>query len=170
MKKCANVTSVLTAKRGGIFCEKRTTKNDEVRSDISVLGFWSTGQVAFLHISWHMRFQTKRHKIHKPKYCENLWNKYVREKRKHNERMQEVEHGNFNLLVFSSNAGMGQELSGFYKRLSELISEKRKQWYDTTASWIKRKVSFSIINSICLRVRVSRSTFGKSCGFCWPVI
>ena len=41
--------------------------------------------------------------------------------------MQEVEHGNFNLLVFSSNAGMGQELSGFYKRLSELISERRKQ-------------------------------------------
>ena len=73
--------------------------------------------------------------------------------------MQEVENGSFNPLVFSLKVCVGREFTRFYKRLLELISEKRKQRYNTKASFVKQKVSFSIINSICLCVRGSRSGF-----------
>ena len=41
------------------------------------------------------------------------------------------------------------------------MSEKRKHQYDTIAPWVNRKMSFPIINSICLYARGSRSSFGN---------
>ena len=46
--------------------------------------------------------------------------------KQYNERILQVEHGNFTLLVMPTTGGMGRENRKFYARLSEVIYEKRK--------------------------------------------
>ena len=57
----------------------------------------------------------------------------------------------------SANGGMARECQKFYKRLAELIAEKKKQRYSVISSWVKRKISFSLMNSVGLCLRGSRS-------------
>ena len=80
-------------------------------------------------------------------------------KRTYNERILQIEHGTFTPLVFSATGGMGREATKFYQRLAEIISEKNKADYPKTMLWIRRKVCFSLINSLGLCLRGSRSVF-----------
>ena len=68
----------------------------------------------------------------------------------YNERVQEIEHGSFTPVVMSATGGMARECSKFY-------SEKRDQPYSVIASRIRRKISFSLIRSIGMCIRGSRS-------------
>ena len=73
----------------------------------------------------------------------------------------QVEHGSFTPLVMSATGGMGRECQKFYNRLAEMISEKRNMDYSIIATWIRRKISFSLIKSIGLCIRGSRSVYPK---------
>ena len=59
----------------------------------------------------------------------------------------------------SAIGGMGRECHKFYSRLSEIIDEKRGQNYNVVSSWIRRKIFFSLMNSIGLCIRGSRTVF-----------
>ena len=59
------------------------------------------------------------------------------------------------LLLMSATGDMGRECHKFCSRLSE----KRGQNYNVVASWIRRKIFFSLMNSIGLCVRGSRTVF-----------
>ena len=78
-------------------------------------------------------------------------------KRAYNERVQEIEHGSFTPIVMSANGRMARECSKFYSHISKMIAEKRDQPYSVIASWIRRKISFSLIRSIGMCIRGSRS-------------
>ena len=82
-------------------------------------------------------------------------------KRLYNERIMQVEYGTFIPLVMSATRGMGRESSKFYSRLSELISEKREQSYSIVGTWIQRKITFTLIKSIGMCLRGSRSIFHR---------
>ena len=85
-----------------------------------------------------------------------------KEKKKcYNERILQVEHGSFTPLVMSATGGMGRECKKFYSRLSEIVAEKRGQRYSTVAPWIRRKICFSLVNSIGLCLRGSRTVFNN---------
>ena len=45
--------------------------------------------------------------------------------RKYSERITNVEQGTFTPLVFTSTGGMARQSQIFYKRMSELMAEKR---------------------------------------------
>ena len=79
------------------------------------------------------------------------------EKRQYNERIFQVENGSFTPLVMTSNGGFGRECGQFNLKLAERIVEKRKQPYSIISSWIKRKIIFSLLRSIGLCLRGSRS-------------
>jgi len=64
-------------------------------------------------------------------------------------------------LVFSEIGGVGREAAKMYSRLPEMIAEKRNVSYAKTISWIRREISFSLIKSIGIYVRGSRSSFGQ---------
>ena len=83
-------------------------------------------------------------------------------KRQYNERIMEVEHGTFTPLVMSATGGMSRESKKFYSRLSELISEKRKTNYSTVITWVRRKITFSLIKSMGMCIRGSRSLFNDN--------
>ena len=74
----------------------------------------------------------------------------------------EIEHDSFTPLVMSETGGMSRESRKFYVRLSQMISEKRDVNYSTIATWIRRKITFSLIKSIGLCTRGSRSTFSST--------
>ena len=77
-------------------------------------------------------------------------------KRKYNNRVMNVEQRCFTPLAFSANGGMGHECKKFYSVLAEMITIKRKQEYCITMSWLRRKISFSVMRSILLCIRRSR--------------
>ena len=67
-----------------------------------------------------------------------------------------MEQGCFMPLVFSANGGMGRECKKFYSVLAEMITSKRKKEYCIPMSWLRRKISFSLMISILLCIRDSR--------------
>ena len=73
-----------------------------------------------------------------------------------------VEQGTFTPLVFSSSGGMAPECRVFFKRLSSLISEKRKEAYSVVASWVKTKLSFALLRSAVLCIRGTRHPYYKA--------
>ena len=83
-----------------------------------------------------------------------------KEKKKNsNERILEVEHGSSTPIVMSAYGGIGKEGNKFYNRLAELLAEKKNQQLSVMASWIRKKLIFALINSICICVRGSHRVF-----------
>ena len=89
----------------------------------------------------------------------NFANHSSKQKREYIERILQAEHGTFTPLVISTTGGMGRESRKFYARLSEMISEKRKESYAFISSWIRRKKSFALANSFCTCLSGSRSVY-----------
>ena len=56
-------------------------------------------------------------------------------------------------LVFTNTGGIADECVKYHSSLAELSSNKKAESYSSTISWIKAKVSFTIVRSaiLCLR-------------------
>ena len=81
------------------------------------------------------------------------------QKKTYNERILQIEHGSFTPLVMSVAGGMSRECKKFYSRLAEMICKKRKTNYNVTITLIRKKIAFSLIKSIGICIRGSRSVF-----------
>ena len=68
-------------------------------------------------------------------------------------------YGRFTPLVMSATSPMGRECKKFYARLAEMISYKRGTSYSVIAGWVRRKITLSLIKSIGMCLRGSRSVF-----------
>ena len=79
-------------------------------------------------------------------------------KREYGQRIREVERGVFTPLVLSTNGGMGREASTFYKRLADLLSQRRQQTYSTVMGWLRCRISFASLRASIMCIRGSRST------------
>ena len=71
-------------------------------------------------------------------------------------RVLEVDQASFTLLVFTTTGGIGRECLRYHSRLAELISVEKGKNYAKTLTWIRGKVSFSILRSALLCLRGSR--------------
>ena len=78
-------------------------------------------------------------------------------KREYGDRIREVENGSFTPLVFATPGGWSRETTIFYKRLAEFMSISRNAKYRETISWMRRKLSFSLVKSAIMCIRGSRS-------------
>ena len=63
-------------------------------------------------------------------------------------RVLEVEQASFTPLVFTTAGGMARKCLRYHSRLAELIWIKKGEDYAQTLTWIRGKVSFSILRSI----------------------
>ena len=79
--------------------------------------------------------------------------------RQYNARILEVEHGSFTPLVMTALDGIRMDASKFYSCLSESIAKKRKKRYRVIKNWISRKISFALVNCVCMCVRGSGSIY-----------
>ena len=70
-------------------------------------------------------------------------------KREYGNRIREVEYAVFTPLVFSTMDGMRKETTVAYKRLAELLAQKRKSEYGITLAWMKWTLLFCLDTIIC---------------------
>ena len=66
---------------------------------------------------------------------------------KKREHVMDVEHRVFTPLVLSSTGGMGREATTFYKRLTDMTSQKRQLPYSVVMRWLKCRLSFASLRS-----------------------
>ena len=95
-----------------------------------------------------------------------LYRQHERAKKsKYARRVAEIEHGCFTPLVFTTSGGMAPEATTLFRRLADLVSEKRVSSYSATMNWIRCAccLSFSLLRSSLLCIRGSRSTQRTFC-------
>ena len=80
-------------------------------------------------------------------------------KKDYNELILEVERGSFTPTVMSAYGGIRKEGNKLYNCLIELLLEKKKQQLLLMIIWIRRKLIFALINSVCMCIRGSRRVF-----------
>ena len=80
----------------------------------------------------------------------------------YNERVLEIENGSFTPLVFSVFGGMGQECQMFYKRLCQMLSEKRGESHAVVATWVRTRTSFALLRATLMSIRGCRHRYYNS--------
>ena len=128
--------------------------SDEARLDVAARGFWITGQKAFFDIRVFNPL-AKRYVNLNSQRCYEVNEK--EKKRHYNERILEIEHASFTPMVYSATGGCGRECRKAIRRLSEMISEKTNSNYSDIISYITRKINFSLIKSVQICLRGSRT-------------
>ena len=131
---------------------------DEARLDIAARGFWQAAQSAFLDVRV---FNPNAKRYAKMELTKAYEYNEKENKRLYNERILQLEHGSFTPLVFSATGRMGRECKKFFARLAEMIAEKRKTNYNTVMTWMRWKISFSLIRSIGTCLCGSRTMFSN---------
>ena len=150
-----SVEPILQPLTGEQFQYCTANKSDEARLDVAARGFWTRGQRAFCDV--RVFDPSAPRLLTKP--LSTAYSEYEQEKRRnYNQRVIQIEHGTFTPLVFSLFGGMSPECSRFYSRLSQLLSDKRKETQSITTSWVRVRISFSLLRSALLCMRGSRST------------
>ena len=138
---------------GEVFKYKSANKQDDARSDIKCLGFWSKMRQAFFDV-----------KVVSPlarSYCELpvsdvLLMAEKAKSREYRERILFVEHGDFNPLVFTISGALGPQSSMVLKRLAEKISERQSLQRSAVAGWLRCRLSFALLRATLLCVRGRR--------------
>ena len=114
----------------GLATRHATAITDEnARVDICVRGFWGSAHghpSAFLDVKVFNPSAPSYRKT-QPQAC---YSQHERAKKwAYEQRINEIEHGSFTPLIFSTTGGMGRAATVFYKRLASLLAEKRRQPY-----------------------------------------
>ena len=90
----------------------------------------------------------------------STYRRHEKEKRrKYEQRINQVEHGTFTPLVLSTSGGWGPSATVAFRRLAGLISNKYGQPYSQAISFIRCKITYSLIKSAIMCLRGPRSSF-----------
>ena len=125
------------------------TENN-ARLDVSALGFWCRDQRAFFDIKVFDPVAPS----HAHQSLDVAHSKQENEKhRQYEDRILHVVHASFTPLVFTVAGGMSKCTKKFFSRLGEMLAEKILQPKSIVSSWIRCRVSLSILRSAirCLR-------------------
>ena len=77
----------------------------------------------------------------------SLYRKFEKDKRrKHKQKIREIEMASFTPLVFSTSGGMSGCTNVFFKRLAYLFSLKKLD-YGNVMAWLHCRLSFSLLRS-----------------------
>ena len=148
------VEPLLTPLTGEKFTYKTANTDDHARLDVSARGVWVKGSKAFFDVRvFNPLAQSYTSQTLKAAHKSNENSK----KREYAERVLNVEHGSFTPLVFTCFGGMSTECSHFFNRISDKISEKRDIDLSKGRSWVRTKLSFSLLRSTNLCIRGSRT-------------
>ena len=115
--------------------------------------FWSKGRDAFFDVRVFYPIAPS----YRQKELKAIYNQHEGEKkRSYGERVREVEKASFTPLVFSSMGGMARECTVFFKRLADILAEK-KIGFSKMMFLIRCKISFALLRSSICAIRGSRS-------------
>ena len=133
-----------------------TNVKDGARSDVAARGFWTPLDKAFFDVRvLHPGAKSNENKSFEKMYAQHEDEK----KRLYNSRIQDVEHGHFTPLVFSTTGGMSKECTRFLKKLSEKLSNKTQQTYSDTISFVRRRLRFELLRTTLIAIRGHRGRY-----------
>jgi len=142
---------------------KTANKEDGARLDIVAESFWGRGrQRAFFDVRVFNPLAMNYRNSSRPQcYRRNELEK----RRAYDERIR-VEHGSFSSLVFSTAGGMGPTANVVYKIVASLIAKKHGKPYSKTIYWMRCRLSYSLLRSAIMCLRVARSSLHRPiCSF-----
>ena len=144
---------------GEIILPRTANKQDDARLDIRAKGFWSRQKDAIFDVRvFHPNASSYRSTNIPALYRQHEMAK----KREYGDRIREVEYAVFTPLVFSTTGRMRKETTVAYKRLAELLAQKRKSEYGITLAWMRCTLSFALIRSAVMAIRGSRSASNRN--------
>ena len=76
--------------------------------------------------------------------------------REYRARILEVEHGDFNPLVFTCTGGMAPQCHLVMKRLAEQLSKQLNLQHSVVSGWLRCRLSFALLRTTLLCVRATR--------------
>ena len=154
---CHNVATEppLQPLTGETLTARSANTDDNARLDIRARGFWNNYQDAFFDVRVFYPNAPSNRSTDAYKRHEQA------KKREYGQRVREVEHGVFTPLVLSTNGGMGTEATTFYKRLADLIANKRNHNYSMVMGWLRCRISFAVLRCSIMCIRGSRSSFHR---------
>jgi hypothetical protein len=135
---------------GEEFKYNSANKEPDARSDIKVCGFWRKMQQAFFDVKVVSPYARSYSRL----TTVSLYRMAEKSKmREYKERIEQVEHGAFNALVFTTAGGAAPQSSVVIKRLAEQISEKQSISRSLVAGWLRCRLSFALLRTslLCLR-------------------
>jgi hypothetical protein len=129
---------------------KTANKEEEARSDICVLGFYSKMRRAYFDIT---AFSPYARSTKNQSLAQLFRSREKRKRHEYGERIHQVDHGDFTPLVFCTSGGMGPEAEVVIKRLGHQLAERQELSPSVTISWLRCRISFAILRSalVCLR-------------------
>ena len=77
--------------------------------------------------------------------------------REYGARIREVEHGDFNPLVFTCTGGMAPQCHSVMKHLAEQLSKKQNIQLSVVSGWLRCRLSFALLRTTLLCARATRS-------------
>ena len=100
-----------------------------------------------LMLSWY-RHLHEAHKTPKSLFAQ-AENMKIRE---YGERIREVEHGDFNPIVFTTAGGIAPQCHLVLKRIAEKIAAKQNVPYSKVAGWLRCRFGFAVLRTslMCL--------------------
>ena len=133
---------------------------DGARLDIAANGFWG-GRFERTY------FDVRVFNPLAPSHCQcSLSTCYRKQgnlkKRAYEQRFRVVEHSSFTPLVLSAFGGLANEAKIFYKRLASCLASKWDQSYSSTLSWLRTRLTFSLLRSAIQCIRGTRSHSGRA--------
>ena len=140
----------LQALSGEEFEYKSANKEEEARSDIKCTGFWRPLRQAFFDVKIVSPLARSYASLSSAQLFKMAEKSKIREYR---ERIRDVEHADFNPLVFTTAGGMAPQCHLVVKRLAEKISEKRGLHFSMVSGWLRCRLSFALLRTtlMCLR-------------------
>ena len=152
---CPNVTTEphLQPLSGESFTLASTSRDDAAQLNIRADSFWSKEQQTF--------FNVRIFNPNAPSYIsqpmDSLYHRHEQEKRRrYDERIREVEHTSFSPLVFSLSGGMGKATQIAYKRLANLLAERKREPYSRIINFIRVQIRLSLLRSAIAALRNTR--------------
>ena len=108
------------------------TSNEGARLDIAVNGFWGGRyEKTFLDV----RVFNPHAPSNSNTSINNCYRKHEKEKKRaYEQRILEVEHASFTLIVLSATGGMAKQSTSFYKRLASFLADKWDHKYSQTST------------------------------------
>ena len=132
---------------------KSANKEDDARSDIKATGFWRNMRQAYFDVKVVSPFA--RSYVHLTQA--SILNSAEKTKmREYKARIHEVEHGDFNPLVFTTMGAMAPQCQVVIKKLAEKLSVKQGTNVSVVTGWLRVRLSFALLRTSIQCVRGSR--------------
>ena len=152
--KAVEVEPRLQPLSGEHFEYKSAVRDDEARSDIKCTGFWRAMRVAFFDIKVVSPYAKSYAHLSNASLYRNAERSKERE---YSERIKNVEHADFNPLVFTTAGGMAPQSQLVLKRIAAALCEKRDLPKSVVTGWLRCRLSFALLRTTLLCVRGTRA-------------